>query len=319
MSLFLKTQKSEWFIRLFHRIQFLPSNMRSTVSSAYALVTIIPLLLVVLLLNEYIHQTYVSFPILSFIVVATLGSSLLGFLLLTRVVRSIVRFASQVQRISESKEIHEIQPLEVSSEMGTIVTSFNSVIGQLRQKVQELEKLNQELEILSITDELTGLYNYRSFKEFLEKEISRSRRKGYHLALLMLDLDDFKIFNDQFGHSAGNEYLKQVAALLQGNVRRYDIVARYGGDEFAIILPETNAEMGDVVARRLQSRLTSTAIRTTKGTHHFISVSMGIASRQYGPEVKTPGLPHILEAADQALYAAKKQGKGKLETYKVAS
>ena len=113
---------------------------------------------------------------------------------------------------------------------------------KLTQQNAELLELNARLNQLANTDGLTGLYNHRHFQEMLEREVMRSGRHNREFALLFLDIDNFKKFNDEYGHVKGDQVLQNVAQSIKDNVRQSDIVARYGGEEFVIILPETGQE-----------------------------------------------------------------------------
>jgi len=121
------------------------------------------------------------------------------------------------------------------------------------QRTEELRLANDKLKLLAATDELTGLANYRRFRDFLEYEWRRARRKSQPVSLVLTDLDDFKLFNDTFGHQTGDECLKKVAlVMLKCCQRSSDLVCRYGGDEFAIVLPETDTAGAYIVAERIR-------------------------------------------------------------------
>jgi diguanylate cyclase (GGDEF)-like protein len=164
--------------------------------------------------------------------------------------------------------------------------------------------LHQEAQRLSVTDGLTGLGNYRSFQQTLTREVDRAARFERPLALLMLDLDRFKHVNDEHGHQIGDAVLVQVADRVREEVREVDIVARYGGEEFVIILPETGIEGASHLADRICERVRATPVRTTAGDL-TVTVSVGVAVYpQHGSS--STGL---VRAADQALYAAKADGR----------
>jgi len=172
-------------------------------------------------------------------------------------------------------------------------------------------QLHAEAERLSVTDPLTGAWNYRYFERRFEQEIERSRRFGRVLAMLMLDLDHFKSVNDRFGHQRGDEVLVEFARRVTGSVRDIDTFARYGGEEFVLILPETNLEGGLAVAEKLR-----------RGTHRApfcgeaedggirLTVSIGVSCF---PEHATQR-EELLRAADEALYEAKLQGRDRVVT-----
>jgi two-component system, cell cycle response regulator len=171
-------------------------------------------------------------------------------------------------------------------------------------------QLHAEAERLSVTDPLTGAWNYRYFKRRFEQEIERSRRFGRVLALLMLDIDHFKSVNDRFGHQRGDEVLVELARRVTGSVRDIDTFARYGGEEFVLILPETNLEGGLAVAEklRLATRRTPFCGEGREGVP--LTVSIGVACF---PEHATSP-EELLRAADEALYEAKLQGRDRVVT-----
>lgn len=164
-----------------------------------------------------------------------------------------------------------------------------------------------ELRKQSDTDGLTTLSNRRSFDQQLLREFRRSARTGQPLSLLMLDIDHFKQFNDTFGHSAGDEVLQSVGNQLRQLIRKPLIPCRFGGEEFAVILPRTNAEQAMIIAERVRSRFAQ-----RKLAKHRITVSIGVASRQQWP---FPTTADFLRAADQALYDAKNAGRNTVALY----
>ncbi len=173
---------------------------------------------------------------------------------------------------------------------------------------------SEELKKLTITDSLTGLLNRRYLYERLKDEVSRCERYGHHLSLLMLDLDGFKYCNDTFGHLFGDKTLKDIADALLNTVRTMDIVARYGGDEFMVILPETGEKLAIDIAERLRINVAKKAMlpRDKAGTgQHTITTSIGIVC--YPEHGKTIEL--LLENVDKALYRAKNKGKNKFEVF----
>jgi diguanylate cyclase (GGDEF)-like protein len=175
----------------------------------------------------------------------------------------------------------------------------------LKDEHGRLKGLNEALETLSITDELTGLYNFRHFTHHLTDEMRRATRYGLSLSLLMMDMDNFKAVNDKRGHLAGDEALKKVAATLQESSRSTDMAARYGGEEFAIILPEVGLEGAAFRAERLRQSVSEIVVESG-GASFNVTISMGVASFYPG---KTQGSHDLINAADQALYHAKRIGK----------
>jgi diguanylate cyclase (GGDEF)-like protein len=155
---------------------------------------------------------------------------------------------------------------------------------------------------LADTDGLTGVFNYRRFQMQLGVEVERSDRHGRVLSLMMLDLNNFKGYNDRFGHQRGDMALRRIAATLERTVRRIDVVARYGGDEFAVILPETGPTQALVVARRIRKAVREhTAAMPLPGTAECLAVSIGISSYPSLASSKE----ELIAQADEAMYRAK--------------
>ncbi|HVF31042.1 MAG TPA: diguanylate cyclase [Pyrinomonadaceae bacterium] len=163
-----------------------------------------------------------------------------------------------------------------------------------------------EFEQLSVTDALTGLLNRRYLEKRLSEEIQRSKRHRFPMSLMMLDVDEFKSYNDMFGHPAGDAALKIVANVLQDVLRGADVAARYGGEEFAVLLPQTTLTEAAAIAERLRQR-----IEHTEFPKRRVTVSIGIAS--CSNETDTPA--DIVAAADHALYEAKDHGRNNVRIY----
>ncbi len=179
---------------------------------------------------------------------------------------------------------------------------------RLKQKAQDEEFYKH----LSRTDGLTDLYNQRFFHKLLESEISRAKRFRQSLCLLMLDIDNFKVYNDTNGHPAGDQALKRLAWILNKSVRSCDIVARYGGEEFVVIAPQTDLEGGKILATRL-NRLVREAkfVKEEVLPQGRLTVSIGVASFPDQASDKR----NLIERSDQALYQAKAGGRDKVYIY----
>ncbi len=183
----------------------------------------------------------------------------------------------------------------------------------LEERARDLTAANAQLEQISKFDSLTGVHNRRSFDAAIEDEWRRAVRLGTPLSLMILDLDRFKGFNDLYGHPAGDECLRRVAQLLRDSLQRVsDLVARYGGEEFVVILPNTWLAGAADLAERIRAGVQGLAITHAAGTEGaVVTVSLGIACM-----VPTPGSGSgtLIEAADAALYRAKREGRNRVRS-----
>ncbi len=182
----------------------------------------------------------------------------------------------------------------------------------------QLTQLNQDLSRMARTDPLTGLYNRRCFMETAEAEVERMRRNGKPLSLLMLDVDFFKRVNDTWGHDIGDLVLQTLSSCLLSSMRQMDTCARLGGEEFAVLLPETNAQNAYQVAERLRNTIANTPIPE----HEFrITASLGLATldnsthEQSDKEANEHSVEVLLKYADIAMYSSKKNGRNRTEVY----
>ncbi|MGH3022474.1 MAG: diguanylate cyclase [Gaiellaceae bacterium] len=171
----------------------------------------------------------------------------------------------------------------------------------------ENERLHRTVKRQAITDELTQLANRRRFTETLAVEIRRAERFGESVTLVLADLDDFKSINDRYGHQAGDEVLRRFADVLRENVRDFDLPVRYGGEEFAVLLPETSLDGGDQLARRLQTALLRLRLPEIGGDRPPVTASFGVAAYPAAGSAE-----ELLSAADGALYRAKAAGKNRV-------
>lgn len=176
---------------------------------------------------------------------------------------------------------------------------LRKAIFRAQQTEQELQQLNQALTTQTLTDALTQVNNRRALENNLVNEWERAFRYSQPLSLLMLDVDDFKSYNDRFGHQSGDAVLQQVADILTREARQPDFVARYGGEEFVIVLPETDREGALYIAERIRYK-----IEQAIWTQRPVTVSIGVAS--YGSQADAEAL---LSQADQAMYRAKHAGR----------
>ncbi len=172
----------------------------------------------------------------------------------------------------------------------------------------ERATLHEQAASLGITDELTKLYNHRYFEQSLDREVRRCRRYGSIMALIFLDLDHFKTINDCYGHLLGSQCLAEVATIMAESVRDVDILARYGGDEFVVILPETTVATARMVAERLHSAVGSHVFLKDAGINVHMGTSIGLAGFPDHAQTKED----LVRKADEAMYRAKAEGRNRL-------
>jgi diguanylate cyclase (GGDEF)-like protein len=184
--------------------------------------------------------------------------------------------------------------------------------GERIIKLQEqLTRANRKMEILAMQDGLTDLLNRRAIEDYAEAELGLAKRKGQPLSIIILDIDHFKTFNDQYGHKGGDHLLRQLAKILTENLRQYDRVGRWGGDEFLLVLPGTPILKAITVAERLRIKTFEAKLSLENGKQISMQISLGVAcvSDHY------PSLIKFVDAADQALYQAKQSGRNRVCCY----
>jgi diguanylate cyclase (GGDEF)-like protein len=214
----------------------------------------------------------------------------------------------QLDRIGQRQDEAGTLIQTVARMLGTIeqqAAEINSFASRLDAAYKELENTNTRLKETSFKDEVTGLYNRRFFSIRLEEEMQRHRRFNHPVSVVLMDLDGFKAVNDELGHAVGDETLRDVAQILVKHSRGINVVARWGGDEFSVLLVETS---------RAGARLYADRIRQVVSTHPFahgkpITASFGIASL---PDDDAATSEDLVRTADEALYAAKRGGKNQV-------
>jgi diguanylate cyclase (GGDEF)-like protein len=226
-----------------------------------------------------------------------------------------------VSRLGERLENHRASSgLETrGDEVAMLVSSFSRMLDTIERQAQEinnfavrldgaykeLEFTNTRLKETSFKDDVTGLYNRRFFSLRLEEEMSRYRRFNHPVAVVLLDLDGFKAVNDEFGHAVGDETLRDVGRILVKHSRGINVVSRYGGDEFAILLVETSKAGAHLYAERIRHVVASYPFSHGK----LITASFGVASL---PDDEAASGDDLFRAADEALYGAKRAGKNQV-------
>ena len=236
--------------------------------------------------------------LLVLILLIAVGSLAYGLgLLIVLPVERLSRAADQVAR----GDLDQFVPVSGVGEVSHLTDVFNDMVRKLRDGRAELERL-------SVTDELTGLANRRQLSTELAREVQRGERHGRGFAVLMLDVDNFKVFNDTHGHPAGDDVLRGLALILNESTREVDTVARYGGEEFTVILPETTAKGAAEMGERVRARTAKHRFKLDDGAEAGVTVSIGYAI--FPAHGKTADA--IIDAADQALYKSKQAGRNRV-------
>ena len=243
--------------------------------------------------------------------------SFLAYRVTGAVVRPIERLSDWARRIAQGDTDLEFPDTGGRDELGLLARTFNDMMRQLRRKQEEIEtanrslldrnlrlqQANEVLNQLSITDGLTKLHNHRFFQDHLTREIKRVARTGDSLAMLLIDIDDFKQLNDRFGHAAGDEMLKRIAPMLNQAVRETDLVARYGGEEFVILALNSDAQGAYPLAEKIRTSIAESSFILDDSLRPLrITVSIGVATYRGNRK-------RFFQRADEALYRAKAQGK----------
>lgn len=188
--------------------------------------------------------------------------------------------------------------------------------GQLLERAiryaVERSRLLKEIGELAARDAITGLYNRRELRRFLDYELERSKRYGHPLSCVMIDIDHFKEINDQFGHRAGDEVLRQIAQALRAHYRTTDLLARFGGDEFVAVMTETSADVARQGGERLRKLVETESIKINRENNSIenIKITLSIGLAEFPGDADSGEA--LIEAADQALYEAKRQGRNRV-------
>jgi len=214
---------------------------------------------------------------------------------LTRPLRQLVEVARELRE----GHLDRRTELRRSDELGELAQAFDEMAASLESQVEETRRL-------AVTDELTGLANRRKFREELARELERSRRFGLEIALLMMDIDHFKRINDTHGHPVGDQVLQGIAAVMGSGLRNIDLACRFGGEEFALLLPATPGSDAVHVAERLRAAVADRPLGPDGEIH--VTLSAGVAS--YPADGETAA--DLVRVADMRLYAAKQGGRNRV-------
>lgn len=225
--------------------------------------------------------------------------------------------------VKGNKEVMELADIfnEMSERLLAKEEEINCYIEELTAQKEELEetkaellKANKNLEKLSVTDELTGLYNRRYLMEAISMEVTRSLRYGLPMSVIMLDLDRFKKINDTYGHTAGDQVLREIAVLLNNHKRASDILSRYGGEEFVILSPMTDLKGALVLAEKIRGKVEQLVINTDTNQLK-VTISAGVTELMESEQMMEVHevCNNILNRADNAMYRAKQNGRNQVE------
>jgi len=237
---------------------------------------------------------------------------LMGFMIMSRWMVSLENLTKEVTMKSseimegqkESRDENEIASLKHI--FSRLYHEFQGKMSQLDEYSEKLIEANQKLSGLSLTDELTSLYNRRCFDIRTRDEMSRADRYGHELSVIMIDVDDFKRYNDAFGHHTGDKLLQDIARLIRKNTRESDVAFRYGGDEFAVLLPNASLKMAENTANRLVSATSSHQFEDKeKRSLGKITISCGVACYSEHSQ-------DLVKAADSLMLKAKNEGKDRV-------
>ena len=294
-------------------------RIKKRILVALTLASVVPVLVLafvvlVLMLPTLTPGETIKFGGLQFLVLFTIIGMLAGGYIIWGMGQTMARIASGMAR-----NITLLGAERKRDDAGTLMTSFNKLLATIEQQAleintyatrldaayKELESTNARLKETSFKDEVTGLYNRRFFSLRLEEELSRYRRFNHPVSVVLLDLDGFKEINDELGHGSGDETLRGMAEILLKHSRGINVICRYGGDEFAILLVETSKGGARLYADRIREVVAKYPFSHGK----VITASFGVASL---PDDEAGTAEDLFRSADEALYTAKRAGKNQV-------
>jgi diguanylate cyclase (GGDEF)-like protein len=240
----------------------------------------------------------------------------LAALLVRLVVNPLLQLRRQVVDIRKTRNLSKRVAIASRDEIGQLANAFNHLLEALQSAEKELIRKNRELFHLSTTDELTGLQNRRFMSQNLDKEVARAKRFEHDVSCMILDIDFFKDVNDSYGHATGDQVLAEVSALLRADTREVDSIARWGGEEFLVLLPVAREDEAYQVAERIRKDIGSHQFVSSKSLSINLTVSIGVVSLVSSG---AKNVPEFIRFADDALYKAKSSGRNCTVVYKSAS
>ena len=260
-------------------------GFRRTVLAFFALSSILPLLIYLYVLYDHIYPALNAAQLEKLMNVITLGLGamllvpILGAILMFWWIRSLETLAKDVRHRTmevvpheDEEQVPENEMLLLRQHFDLLHTELQDKIGQINAYSQKLIESNIKLTEMATMDALTGLYNRRHFQERLDEEAGRAERDGHDLSLIMIDVDGFKQYNDDHGHPAGDRLLRNLGRLIKTSIRKTDLAFRYGGDEFAVLLPRCSVKDARGIAQKMVRSISSPAfIRLMEGEsqHYF--------------------------------------------------
>jgi diguanylate cyclase (GGDEF)-like protein len=230
---------------------------------------------------------------------------LLSFLFSGAISRPLLQLKQAASRVAQGDLDLRVE-IDSRDEIGELAAAFNQMVADMKRSTEDLQEANRKLHELSITDGLTGLFNYAHFIDEVKKEVVRSERTNSNFSIVLFDLDLFKEVNDTHGHEQGNVALKAVSDILKANARQMDTVARYGGEEFAILMPDSTGAEKEL-AERIRKKIESSEFMGIGDGPVKITISGGVSTFPRDARNVTD----LIDEADKRLYQAKAAGRNR--------
>ena len=292
------------------------ANFRRNFTVFYLLSSALPLLIMVFVVYRYVIpmlddiQLHDLSPIFTYGVLVMLIPSILSIGLGYQWIGSIEKLSRAIKSKSTKTKGERSHFNKDQSELADIHEVFNEIHGDLESKMSKLDdvtkqllELNIKLEKMATNDSLTSLHNRRYFDLKLIEEARKADRDKQELSLMMIDFDNFKHYNDSYGHQTGDKLLQEVSAIIKNTLRRSDMVFRYGGDEFAVLVPGCNITIAEQLAKKFVTKISETQFTSSDGQSlDGITISCGVAHYE-------DNLEDFMAVADKCLFAAKAAGK----------